>query len=193
MILRDESIHAALKSGRIGCAPEPLAHQIQPASLDLRLGTIFYKFLPGRTHGNLRGTIDVTTFDAEHGMYKYEEEYLEILPGEFILGSTVECITLPADLRGCLHGRSSLARLGLVVHVTAGYIDPGFSGSITLEFANLGPRALKVPKDTRIAQLSFEEMDGPAAMPYGKKPNSKYQDQKHTAPSRIGNDWKTTT
>lgn len=190
MILRDESIREALKSGRIGCTPEPLPAQIQPASLDLRLGTLFYKFKRGVTHGNPRGVIDVTDFDASKEMYPYESDHLEIDSGEFILGSTVECVTLPADLRGCLHGRSSLARLGLVVHVTAGYIDPGFSGSITLEFANLGPRILKIPKDTRIGQLSFEEMDGPALLPYGMKPNSKYQGQKHTAPSRLSNDWK---
>lgn len=172
MILSDHSIRQALESRRIQCSPVPTAEQIQPASLDLTLDRHFKKFLEGDTRD-----VDVRTFDASREMQAWEADELWISPGQFILGSTIERIGLPADLRGCLHGRSSLARLGLVVHVTAGYIDPGFCGNITLELANLGSRKIVVPVGYRVAQISFEKLDTAAAEPYGLKRNSKYQGQ----------------
>lgn len=183
MILCDFSIKAALTSGRIGCTPCPTFEQYQPASLDLTLGRSFKKFTR-----EYPCPIFPDSFNADEQMFSYEADVLLIMPGEFILGATVERIRLPADLRGCLHGRSSLARLGLLVHVTAGYIDPGFDGTITLEFANLSPRPIHIPVGFRVAQISFEEMDFSAAMPYGQKVNSKYQGQEGPVGSLVKKD-----
>lgn len=172
MILSDSSIRSALSAGRIRCSPAPTSEQIQPASLDLRLDRHFKALLEGDTRD-----LDVRTFDPGREMRSWEADELWISPGQFVLGSTIERIGLPADLRGCLHGRSSLARLGLVVHVTAGYIDPGFHGNITLELANLSTRKIVVPVGYRVAQISFEKLDVASVQPYGLKSNSKYQGQ----------------
>jgi dCTP deaminase len=121
-------------------------------------------------------------------MEAFEADHLILGPHQFCLGSTAERVRLPADLRGVLYGRSSLARLGLVVHTVAGNLDPGFDGQITLELLNVGSRTLKIPAGWRVAHVSFEELDKAAAQPYGLKRNSKYQGQEGATASRIKND-----
>jgi dCTP deaminase len=188
MILCDSSIRKALDSGWLKCDPAPSDEQIQPASLDLRLSGKFKRF--SRELSAHSYVVNISTFDAKMGMVDTEIAeggFFRIKPNEFWLASTVEYVTLPADLLGTLHGRSSLARLGLIIH-SAGYIDPGFSGTITLELANVGPHTLEIPIGWRIGQLSFELLDHPAEKPYGVKPNSKYQGQVGPTESKSRND-----
>jgi len=188
MILCDSSIRKALDSGWLKCDPAPSDEQIQPASLDLRLSGHFKRF--SRELSAHSYVVNLSTWDAATGMKDVvveEGDYFRIKPNEFWLASTVEKVTLPPDLLGTLHGRSSLARLGLIIH-SAGYIDPGFSGTITLELANVGPHTLEIPIGWRIGQLSFELLDHAAEKPYGVKPNSKYQGQVGPTASMAHND-----
>jgi dCTP deaminase len=138
MILSDKSIKESLRSGRIGCHPRPDGEQIQPASLDVRLGRELYDF-------------------GQDRRIEHEEHYLD--PGERYLGETKESIRLPNDLAAQLAGRSSIGRVGVIVHKTAGWIDPGFEGSITLELMNLGHSPVQLRAGERVAQLVFFKLD----------------------------------
>ncbi len=197
MILSDTSLREAVRTGRIGIGPgEPLYEQFQPASIDFTLGRHFLAFKgsglvqqPTPADGEaLCRVIDVTSFDPTTEMEEFEDDFLLLGPGQFCLGTTAEYVRLPADLRGVLYGRSSLARLGLVVHTVAGNLDPGFEGQITLELLNVGSRMLRIPAGWRVAHVSFEELDRAAAKPYGIKKNSKYQGQQGATASRIASD-----
>lgn len=198
MILSDSTLREAVRSGRIGLKPEPFHEQFQPASIDFTLSRHFRAFKnaglvqqptrPVATMGFGPKILDVTNFDPEEEMEVFEDDHLLLGPGQFCLGSTAERVRLPADLRGVLYGRSSLARLGLVVHTVAGNLDPGFDGDITLELLNVGSRVLKIPAGWRVAHVSFEELDKASALPYGLKPNSKYQGQVGATASRIASD-----
>lgn len=150
-MLSDGEIREEMEAGRIVVTPEVVVEQRQPASLDLRLSGN-YKDLSGRENS---GT----------------EYYL--MPGEFMLGSTLDNVTLPADIAAQVAGRSSWGRKGLLVHCTAGFIDPGFSGTITLELKNVGPAPIALPKHCRIAQLVFHRLGRPAVSPYA----GQYQNQ----------------
>lgn len=159
-------------------------NQLGPSSLDLRLGYEFGVL-------NTRKIEMVNTKDME----KYgncirkerhtPEEGVIVHPGEFILGSTLETIHVPNDLVARVEGRSSYGRLGIIVHATAGYIDPGFEGDITLEIQNLGNAPVKLYPEDRVCQVVFETMTSEAEEPYGEKKDSKYMGQTGATGSRL--------
>lgn len=184
MILSDYSIIKRLESGSLALSPEPSTDQFQPASLDIRLGRDFVFFNSGvgcilDARGESKHTISEVSIP--------DGGSITIDPGEFVLGTTLERITMPDDLVARVEGRSSIGRLGLTVHVTAGFIDPGFEGTITLEIANLNKHPIRIYAGMRIAQLAFQSMTTPSELPYGSKlGNSKYQGQSSVTTSRIG-------
>lgn len=180
MVLSDRGIRAAIAAGRIALDPfdETL---IQPASVDVRCDRRFRVFRNSRY-----GHIDVKQEQAEL------TELIEITdggpfilhPGEFVLGATLERVTLGDDIVSRLEGKSSLGRLGLQVHSTAGFIDPGFDGHVTLELANVANLPITLYPEMKIGQLSFLNLDGPAEHPYGSGAlGSKYQGQVGPTPS----------
>ena len=189
MILSDRDIRKAIEAGRVKVEsdqPEMFWH-IHASSMDLRLGNVFKlyehsKFAildpkrPETFQGNMR-TINVADGDP-----------FIVQPGEFVLGVTRETITVPDDLVVRVEGRSSLGRLGIIVHSTAGFVDPGFSGTITLEISNLNRMPVALYPEMRICQLAFEMMSSPAEMPYNMKPGSKYQGQVLPEESRLVSD-----
>ena len=189
MILSDRDIKKAIESGRVKIdtsQPELFPH-IHASSMDLRLGNTFKlyehsKFAvldpkqPESFRGNMR-TITIADGDP-----------FIVQPGEFVLGVTREQITVPDDLVVRVEGRSSLGRLGIIVHSTAGFIDPGFSGTITLEISNLNRLPVALYPGMRVCQLAFEQMSSPAETPYNKKPGSKYQGQMLPEESRLALD-----
>ncbi|OGJ56158.1 dCTP deaminase [Candidatus Peribacteria bacterium RIFCSPHIGHO2_01_FULL_51_35] len=189
MILSDRDIKKALDSGRVKVeSPQKeLFRHIHASSMDLRLGNIFKlyehsKFAvldpknPETVAGNMR-TITVPDGDP-----------FIVQPGEFVLGVTMETLTVPDDLVVRVEGRSSLGRLGIIIHSTAGFVDPGFSGTITLEISNLNRMPVALYPGMRICQLAFEMMTSPAEMPYNMKPFSKYQGQVLPEESRLSKD-----
>jgi dCTP deaminase len=117
-----------------------------------------------------------------------ESERFIVHPGEFVLATTLEHVEIPDDLVARLEGRSSIGRLGIVIHSTAGYIDPGFKGKITLEISNLGRIAVALYPGMRICQIAFEEMSSPVSEGYGVKRTAKYQGQQTTTLSRLFED-----
>jgi len=187
MIYSDSDIRAALESGEIVIHPlEDPEVQIQPCSVDLRLGNRFVVF----KHA-LKAYIDPLTDDAA--------DYTEVVelpdgqafflhPGEFVLGATKERVEVPNHLLGRVDGRSSIGRLAILIHATAGFIDAGFKGTITLELSNVGKMPVALHPNMRVCQISFEEMKSPAERPYGSRTGSKYQDQSGPTPSRIHRD-----
>ncbi len=188
MILSDTDIRRRLTDGEL--VVEPLADpelQIQPASIDLRLGREFLEFQ--------RTNIPCIHPNSEQEVDEYvEETYVEegeefiLHPGDFVLGTTKERVEVPADLLGTVQGRSSLGRLAVVIHATAGIVDPGYRGQITLELSNLGTAPVALQPDMRISQVIFTELKTPASKPYGSERGSKYQDQAGPQASRIQSD-----
>lgn len=180
MLFSDVGIRALIDTGRIDVNPYRPGH-VQPASLDVCLGAQFLQVNPAgpscidpAQEQNLTRQTDVA-----HG------EPFVLFPGEFVLGSTEEIITLPADIAGRLEGRSSLGRLGLMVHSTAGFIDPGFSGTITLELSNVATLPIRLWPGMRIGQLCLLGLTSAAQRPYGDSRNgSKYQGQVGPTASR---------
>jgi dCTP deaminase len=174
MILSDGSIMNAIHDGRLSVSPFTSSH-VQPASVDVLLGDRF------RVFNNHRHTcIDVRMDqpDLTREILKADDEPFMLHPGEFVLGSTVETLTLPDDLVARVEGKSSLGRLGLLVHATAGFVDPGFSGQITLELSNVANLPITLYPGMKIAQLAFLELDTPCLTPYGSASlGSKYQGQ----------------
>ena len=188
MILSDADIHRRLESGSLVVEPidEPEL-QIQPASIDLRLGKEFLEFKRTNSpciHPDSEQEVEsyVTETVVEEG-----NEFI-LHPGDFVLGTTKERVEIPADLLAHVEGRSSLGRLAVVVHATAGVVDPGYRGQITLELSNLGTAPVALTPGTRISQLIFTERKSPAERPYGSERGSKYQDQAGPQASRIGSD-----
>ncbi len=188
MILSDTDIRRRLESGSLVVEPidEPDL-QIQPASIDLRLGRTFLEFQRTNIpciHPDSEGEVDsyVDETVVEDG-----DEFI-LHPGDFVLGTTKERVEIPPDLLAHVEGRSSLGRLAVVVHATAGVVDPGYRGQITLELSNLGTAPVALKPDTRISQLIFTELKNPSERPYGSERGSKYQDQDGPQASRIGND-----
>ena len=181
MILSDRSIREALAAGRVVIDPLDAA-RIQPSSVDLKLDRLFRVF---RNH--TAGLIDVKEDleDLTELVQVAEDGVFMLHPGEFVLGSTYERIALGDDLVGRLDGKSSLGRLGLLIHSTAGFIDPGFDGHITLELSNVASLPITLYPGMRIGQISFLAMTTPADHPYGSGPlGSKYQGQRGPTPSR---------
>lgn len=193
MRLSDGDIEQRLADGSIVIEPAPAADAIAGISVDLRLDHRFRVFNNNSvTHLDLSGDRAQLDRDINRIMSKEieidAEDALFIHPGELILGATLESVTVPDDLVGWLDGRSSLARLGLMVHVTAGRIDPGWQGQIVLEFYNNGKLPLALRPGMVICALSFEMLSSPALRPYNKRENAKYRDQKGAVFSRIAKD-----
>ena len=188
MILSDADLHAHLKSGHIGIDPlDNPELQIQPASVDLRLASTFVSYrLPHVPCIDPREPEVVERYTETIEVSDSEGYVLQ--PGEFALGSTYERVRIPPDLVARVEGRSSIGRLAVVVHATAGFIDPGFEGRITLELSNLGRCAVKLYPGMRISQVVFHTMTSPAERPYGPGRGSKYQGQDGPVPSRVGRD-----
>ena len=181
MILSDVSLRKAIASGRIGIDPFDEA-MIQPSSIDVRVDSLFQVF---RNH--TAGVIDVKKdmrFLTESVEIPPDGVFM-LHPGEFVLASTRERITMPDDLVARVDGKSSLGRLGLIIHQTAGWVDAGWDGHITLELANVASLPITIYPGMKIGQLSFMEMTTPAERPYGKGARgSKYQGQRGPTPSR---------
>lgn len=160
---------------------------VQPSSVDLHLGNDFLVF-----DSHNQSLID--TKKVVKGLMKKimigVGEPLIIHPREFVLGTTVESVKIPFDLVARLEGKSSLGRIGLVIHSTAGYVDPGFEGQLTLEISNLANLPIALYRGMKICQISFNQMTSSAQFPYGhKKLKSHYQNQKNTVGSNLNSVW----
>lgn len=193
MRLSDGDIEAKLATGDISITPAPDDNAIAGISVDLRLDHRFRVFSNNSvTHLDLSGDREQLERDIDRIMSKEieieEGQALYIHPGELILGATMESVSIPDDLVGWLDGRSSLARLGLMVHVTAGRIDPGWEGQIVLEFYNNGKLPLALRPGMVICAMSFETLSSPAKRPYNKRENAKYRGQQGAVFSRISKD-----
>jgi dCTP deaminase len=181
VVLSDRTIRRLIEEGRIGIDPydESL---VQPSSVDVRVDRYFRVF-----HNARYPFIDVKEQQEDlTELVEVDGETPFILhPGEFVLGSTLERIRLPDDLRAQLDGKSSLGRLGLLIHSTAGFIDPGWDGHVTLELSNVANLPITIYHGMKIGQLSFVQLTEPAEAPYGSGGlGSKYQGQKGPTPSR---------
>lgn len=172
MILSDRDLRKAQANHNV---VEPFRDEhVQPASIDLRLGDQFILWVE-----HFNGTTDQVRTTVTDSM--------AIDPGQFILGTTMETVTIPPHLVGQINGRSSWARKGLIVHTTAGFIDPGFTGQITLELANVGHETLWLPVGERICQIVLTQLTSPAEHPYGSAGlGSHYQGQTGVTASAIG-------
>ena len=186
MVLSDVSIREALDAGRI--VIDPLGEGcIQPSSVDLHVDRYFRIF---RNHTSR--VIDVRE-DQEDltELVDVGEEPLILHPGEFVLGSTTEKVTLPDDLVARLEGKSSLGRLGLLIHSTAGFVDAGWDGHLTLELSNVANLPITVYPGMKIGQISFLQMTTAADRPYGSDGlKSKYQGQWGPTPSRYADNFR---
>jgi dCTP deaminase len=186
MILSDHDIKIALKKKEIVVRPKPdLDIQLGSSSLDLRLG---YKFLVFR-HRKFP-YIDPSKPETTHGMTEEvtisKKDPYVLQPGEFVLASILEWVELPDHICARIDGRSSLGRLGLVIHSTAGHIDAGFKGAITMEISNIGMMPIILYPKMRICHLVFEPLSSPADRPYTQKPGAKYHSQEGAKESDIG-------
>jgi dCTP deaminase len=181
MVLSDRTIREEIAAGRIAIDPFDDA-LLQPGSVDVRVGNAFRVFRNSRyAYIDVKQPMD----DLTELVTVAPEEAFILHPGEFVLGVVLERIALPEDIVATLDGKSSLGRLGLVVHQTAGVVDPGFDGHITLELANVANLPITVYPGMRIGQLSFMTMTTPADRPYGSGTlGSKYQGQAEPTPSR---------
>ena len=193
MRLCDRDIEAHLEVGKIQIEPRPSPTRINGVSVDLRLGNSFRVF-----NDHAAPCIDLSgpREDVDQAINRIMSKEIQLAadeafflhPGELALAVTAETITLPDDIVGWLDGRSSLARLGLMVHVTAHRIDPGWSGAIVLECFNSGKLPLALRPGMTICAMNFETLSGPAARPYNKRSGAKYRGQSSPIPSRIAAD-----
>jgi dCTP deaminase len=186
MILSDTDIKREIEKGAL--IVDPFDHRdIQPSSIDLHLGGKFQVF-----HNSRYPYIDVKQpMDDLTEMVKITANKPFILhPGEFVLGCTIENVVLPDYLVARLEGKSSLGRLGLLIHSTAGYVDPGWSGKLTLELSNVANLPITLYYGMKIGQISFVRLSSPASLPYGSKElGSKYHGQTGPTPSRSYKDF----
>ena len=181
MVLSDRTIRRLLAEGRIEIDPFD-ERLIQPSSVDVRAERLFRVF-----HNARYPFIDVKQpMDDLTELVEVEGDRAFILhPGEFVLGSTLERISLPDDVVARLDGKSSLGRLGLLIHSTAGFIDPGWDGQVTLELSNVSNLPITIYPGMKIGQISFVQLTEPAENPYGSgEIGSKYQGQRGPVPSR---------
>ncbi|KJK49272.1 deoxycytidine triphosphate deaminase [Lentzea aerocolonigenes] len=181
MLLSDQDLRKEVESGRLLLDPFDV-EMVQPSSIDVRLDRFFRVFNNTKyTHIDPAMQQDELTSLVETA----DGEPFVLHPGEFVLGSTYEMVTLPDDLAGRLEGKSSLGRLGLLTHSTAGFIDPGFSGHITLELSNVANLPITLHPGMKIGQLCLFKLSSPAEHPYGsKQAGSRYQGQRGPTPSR---------
>ena len=181
MLLSDRDIRAAIGQGRITLEPYD-AEMVQPSSVDVRIDRYFRVF-----ENHRYPHIDPSVEQAELTRLVEPEgdEPFILHPGEFVLGSTYEVVSLPDDVSARLEGKSSLGRLGLLTHSTAGFIDAGFSGHVTLELSNVATLPIKLWPGMKIGQLCFFRLTSPAEAPYGSgAQGSRYQGQRGPTPSR---------
>jgi dCTP deaminase len=181
VLLSDRDLRKELESGRLGLDPFDEA-MLQPSSIDVRLDRFFRVFNNTKyTHIDpSRQQDDLTSLVEADG-----DEPFVLHPGEFVLGSTFETVSLPDDLAGRLEGKSSLGRLGLLTHSTAGFIDPGFEGHITLELSNVANLPITLWPGMKIGQLCLFRLSSAAENPYGSTAaGSRYQGQRGPTPSR---------
>lgn len=181
MLLSDRDIRAEIEAGRIQLEPLEMDF-IQPSSMDIRLDRFFrlfdnhrYAFIdPAEQQDELTHLIEVEPNEA-----------FVLHPGEFVLGSTFEFVSLPDDIAARLEGKSSLGRLGLLTHSTAGFVDPGFRGHVTLELSNVATLPIKLWPGMKIGQLCFFRLSSASERPYGSGPSgSRYQGQRGPTASR---------
>lgn len=193
MRLCDTDIERYLDEGIIALSPRPANDKINGATIDVRLGNSFRVFREHSTpYIDLSGPREEVTAQLEKVMSEEiiieDGEAFFLHPGELALATTLEAVTLPSNVIGWLDGRSSLARLGLMVHVTAHRIDPGWHGKIVLEFYNAGKLPLALRPNMVIGALSFEILSGHAARPYLARKDAKYKNQQNAVFSRINQD-----
>ncbi len=182
MILSDRSIKESLATGRIVITPYD-EELVQPASYDIRLDR---RFLVFRNYKHSCIDPKSPQPDLTEMVTVEDDEPFIVHPGEFILGNTVERVKLGDDLVARLEGKSSLGRLGLIVHATAGYVDPGFDGNITLELSNVANLPIRLYPGMKVGQISFFAMSTPADRPYGSPGlGSKYKGQTVPTASRM--------
>jgi dCTP deaminase len=184
MVLSDRTIRRLLAEGRIGVEPFDDS-LVQPSSVDVRVDRFFRVFRNARyPYIDVKAEMEDLTELVE---ISADEPFI-LHPGEFVLGSTLERVTLPDDLVARLEGKSSLGRLGLLIHSTAGFIDPGWDGHVTLELSNVANLPITIYHGMKIGQLSFVQMTEAAEAPYGSDHlGSKYKGQTGPTPSRY---WK---
>jgi dCTP deaminase len=181
VLLSDRDIRAELEAERVALEPFDES-MIQPSSVDVRLDRFFRTFENHR-YPHIDPAEDQP--DLTRMVEPFGDEPFILHPGEFVLGSTYEVVSLPDDVAARLEGKSSLGRLGLLTHSTAGFIDPGFSGHVTLELANVANLPIKLWPGMKIGQLCFFRLSSPAEHPYGsEKYGSRYQGQRGPTPSR---------
>jgi dCTP deaminase len=181
VLLSDRDILSEIESGRVTLDPFD-ASMIQPSSIDVRLDR-FFRVFENHRYPHIDPAIEQDELTRE--VEPIGDEPFILHPGEFVLGSTYEVVGLPDDVAARLEGKSSLGRLGLLTHSTAGFIDPGFTGHVTLELANVANLPIKLWPGMKIGQLCFFRLSTPAAHPYGSdKYGSRYQDQRGPTPSR---------
>ena len=181
MLLSDRDIKAEISAGRVKVEPFDGA-MIQPSSVDVRLDR-FFRVFENHKYSVIDPSIEQADLTREVAVDGGEEFILH--PGEFVLASTYEVITLPDDIAGRLEGKSSLGRLGLLTHSTAGFIDPGFSGHITLELSNVANLPVKLFPGMKRGQLCLIKLSSPAENPYGSALyGSRYQGQRGPTASK---------
>ena len=181
MLMSDRDIRAQIEAGNIGLEPLDMG-LLQPSSFDVRLDRFFrlfdnhkYAYIdPAEEMSELTRFVEVAA-----------DEAFILHPGEFVLGSTYEFVSLPDNIAARLEGKSSLGRLGLLTHSTAGFVDPGFNGHVTLELANVSNLPIKLWPGMKVGQLCFFQLSSPSETPYGSaKYNSRYQGQRGPTASR---------
>jgi dCTP deaminase len=181
VLLSDRDIRSEIDSGRVRIDPfDP--GLVQPSSIDVRLDR-FFRVFENHKYPHIDPSVeqpDLTRLVETDG-----DEAFILHPGEFVLASTYEVVTLPDDIASRLEGKSSLGRLGLLTHSTAGFIDPGFSGHVTLELSNVATLPIKLYPGMKIGQLCMFRLTSPAEFPYGSAEyGSRYQGQRGPTPSR---------
>lgn len=185
MILSDRDIKKALKSGRIKITPEPdLKIQLGSCSIDLRLGKRFGIFNHSK-YAYIDPNDPKLVKDMMEEIVVKKGEPFVLQPRDFVLATTMESFKLPNDLLARLEGRSSLGRLGIVVHSTASIFEPGWNGVVVMELGNLGRMPVALYPGMRVCALTFEEVSSVVEVPYSKKKTAKYKRQQTPLPSRI--------
>jgi dCTP deaminase len=181
VLLSDRDIKEQVSAKRVGIEPFDPA-MVQPSSVDVRLDR-FFRVFENHKYSEIDPSVEQPELTRE--LEVAADEHFILHPGEFVLASTYEVITLPDDIAGRLEGKSSLGRLGLLTHSTAGFIDPGFSGHITLELSNVANLPVKLFPGMKIGQLCLIKLSSPAEHPYGSAVyGSRYQGQRGPTPSK---------
>src|SRR3989338_204173 len=202
MILSDRDLKERLAKGDLVFKPlEDPEHTISPASIDFRLGDRFTVFKASE-----KSLIDPMDYDDKcreefqlaSGRKMIRHDYTDVFeggnepfmihPGDFVLGKVHEYLEIPADLACTVNGRSSLGRIGLIINSTAGWVDPGFRGHITLEITNIGRLPIKLYPGMRVGQFVFHQLNSPSEKPYNVREQSKYRDEQGATQSRLGMD-----